>query len=527
MSGEINTLWSKEEKEQIDIMSKIKWFFQRFKKSSGKKTTKVFNITRKDAIISTLVAIAIAAWAVLYWMKIRNEYIEMNNKTDSLKVLSNYNVKLDENLISPYIEWKNAGSLNELISAYDNIVNEIEDYHIFEDQQRSYYEILLQNVYLPSLNVWKDPYTKNFDMTILWQKYLETDKYQDLFLIQYWSDFFKYVWNDADYNTIESISVWDKVVMPENPEYFYTPISISFTSPNKRSFLLLVNKLSITSNQSNISLINEFFFYLLNAIKNDKKEIIEQLMERYWKDFSSSSDRDLPLKLDELTEEQKSKYIDRVIGYNLYHWINNEWTDNKNALIDDNVIIKAIRQSALCNASDSDQKCFYSFRDKYRNLPYLAYNIGLEKQANRDLWLLNFLQNLPPIISITDFWFEKYSNSTFLNNEWEQYEWNIQFNAYWRNITEEELEEAAISLGNICLWKDSATKISPELALSRVNEVIWWLWWNREYSNVSSLWELQWLFTAIQMEYNNMTNYEKMVKLFEIWRMMNDANLCS
>ena len=24
----------------------------------------------------------------------------------------------------------------------------------------------------------------------------------------------------------------------------------------------------------------------------------------------------------------------------------------------------------------------------------------------------------------------------------------------------------------------------------------------------------------------NMTNYEKMVKLFEIWRMMNDANLC-
>jgi hypothetical protein len=30
--------------------------------------------------------------------------MEMNNKTDSLKVLSNYNVKLDENLISPYIE---------------------------------------------------------------------------------------------------------------------------------------------------------------------------------------------------------------------------------------------------------------------------------------------------------------------------------------------------------------------------------------------------------------------------------------
>ena len=34
----------------------------------------------------------------------------------------------------------------------------------FKQQQKDYYEVLLQNVYLPSLNVWKDPYTKNFNM---------------------------------------------------------------------------------------------------------------------------------------------------------------------------------------------------------------------------------------------------------------------------------------------------------------------------------------------------------------------------
>jgi hypothetical protein len=48
-------------------------------------------------------------------------------------------------------------------------------------------------------------------MTLLWQKYLENDKFQDLYLIQYWSDFVKYVWNDADYNTVDSISVWEKI----------------------------------------------------------------------------------------------------------------------------------------------------------------------------------------------------------------------------------------------------------------------------------------------------------------------------
>jgi hypothetical protein len=45
-----------------------------------------------------------------------------------------------------------------------NIENEIVEEEILKQQQKGYYEVLLQNIYLPSLNVWKDPYTKNFDM---------------------------------------------------------------------------------------------------------------------------------------------------------------------------------------------------------------------------------------------------------------------------------------------------------------------------------------------------------------------------
>ena len=78
----------------------------------------------------------------------------------------------------------------------------------------------------------------------------------------------------------------------------------------------------------------------------------------------------------------------------------------------------------------------------------------------------------------------------------------------------------------MCFGNNSDQKISPDLALSRVNDKIASLWWLNESVNVLSLWELQWLFTDIQSSYNGMSKYNKMVKLFELWRMMNDANLC-
>jgi len=71
--------------------------------------------------------------------------------------------------------------------------------------------------------------------------------------------------------------------------HFYLPITVTFSSPNKRSFLLLVNKLSMTSNINNISLVNEFFFYLLMNIKERKTDAINELMQKYRSEFSSSS----------------------------------------------------------------------------------------------------------------------------------------------------------------------------------------------------------------------------------------------
>jgi hypothetical protein len=54
-----------------------------------------------------------------------------------------------------------------MIQINNNVQEMLEDRLQFKQQQKSYYEVLLQNIYLPTLNVWKDPYTKNFDIRYL------------------------------------------------------------------------------------------------------------------------------------------------------------------------------------------------------------------------------------------------------------------------------------------------------------------------------------------------------------------------
>ena len=553
MANEVQTTasWA-QEAEKSGIFSKLTWFFKKDQQKSWKQNsrlTKAFHLTRKDSIVSVLVSILVVCWAVYYGLIVLNEYEKLNSRADELKNFSSYNITPNSDRLYSYIEGNNVSTINGMISINNNIEEELRKDEIFKQQQKWYYEVLLQNIYLPSLNIWKDPYTKNFNMAVVWQEYLERDKFQDLYLIQQWSDFVKYVWNDADYNKIDSLTLGDKIEVEGNPEYFYTPITISFSSPNKRSFLLLVNKLSMTSNQNNIALLNEFFYYLLEAIRAEKSELIDKLMQDYREEFSSSSSWDLPHNIWELTDEQKAVYEDRVIWYNLYHRVlwdltwdlawNLVWDlesdltwelawENTERLIDDDIIVKTIKSSAYCSEEELDQICFYNFREKYRNLPYLAYKIWLENQSNRTAWLLEFLQELPSAIAITSFSFEKYSDSSFLNNKEEEYEWKVTFNAYGRNITDVELAEASDMLWKLCFWSTSEQQIIPDLALNRVNETITSLWWNREYStNVFSLWELQWLFTEIKEWYESMSNYDKMVKLFEIRRMMNDANLCN
>lgn len=524
------TITQESTNQKQDIMSQIKWIFAKLKDKSKWKwdaahATKAFRLTAKDATIALALSIAVVIWACVYGWITMNKYEEMNSRSDELKELFTYNVSLS-NAVDPYTEWNSKSTINWVLDINKNIAETLINREEFKKEQKNYYEVLLQNIYLPSLNIWKNPYTDNFDESVMWQKYLDTNKFQDLYLIQHRSDFIRNMWNDAEYNTVNSISIWDTVEVWDS-NYFYLPITVTFTSPNKRSFLLLVNKLSMTSNVNNISLVNEFFFYLLMNIKEKKSEDIEKLMQKYWKEFSSSSAREWPSDISDLTDEQRSSYQDQVIWYELYNWINYDGTWKYDTpLIDDELIVETIKENTMCDSTISDSECFYNFRDKYRNLPYIAYKIWMEKQSNRTNWFREFLKDLPSIIAITDFGFDKRSSSSFLNNEEEKYEWTLTFNAYWRTISTDELNEAADKLWNLCFGTTADQQIFPDIALDIVNESISKMWWLDSNVNINSLQELKWIFEELSASYPWMSNYNKMIKIFESWRMLNDANLC-
>jgi hypothetical protein len=79
------------------------------------------------------------------------------------------------------------------------------------------------------------------------------------------------------------------MVEDKENDLFYIPMTIKFVANSKRSFLLLVENLSITSNQKNISLINEFIYNLRQKIKEEKSDIINELQSQYEKETNQDT----------------------------------------------------------------------------------------------------------------------------------------------------------------------------------------------------------------------------------------------
>jgi hypothetical protein len=103
-------------------------------------------------------------------------------------------------------------------------------------------------------------------------------------------------------------------------------ISFSFITPSKNALLFLADKISISSDKENISLLGEFVYYLRQQIKNDKQAAIQKLKVD-------------PNNSDIATNE------DKVIGKELYNWVS---TDAKSTLIDDKTINRTIKNIMEC-----------------------------------------------------------------------------------------------------------------------------------------------------------------------------------
>jgi len=213
---------------------------------------------------------------------------------------------------------------------------------------------------------------------------------------------------------------------------------------------------------------------------------------------------------------------DKVIAYNLYQWIFN---NQKNSLVDKNVINATIKNIMACN-DESDDICYYQFREKYRNIPTFAYTIGLPSTSDPAESLKDFVLNLPPVFSLKEFTFDKVQTQLFTDDQTAKYQGNVTIQVYGRGVSQSEIDAIATVLGNKCF--DGNQKMSADAALQQVTSTI------TNISNLNridktqsdSLRELKSNLEKIQTDYPTLSPYKQTVKLFEIYRMINEAGLC-
>lgn len=391
---------------------KISQLMNNYKKNIEEHKNIIYKIFFYGSIVFLIVMIC-------YWAITTSK---LNKQSPSLNSITNYSLKsLSSNdhikEVLPF--WK---SIDDLLNYDKQLVTTIEQHKQRREELSLPFDKFLSLYYVPSLNIWRDPFRQTIDTTLIGKKYLEHNPYGDIALMERWTDFFKDVGIADSFNTINNINIGTIEPLKDQPGYFSLNIKVDFESPDKRSFLLLVNKISMTAYLENISLINEFLFYVWDNIKKDKADIITQQQEA------------LKEQLPYVTAD-----TDQLIGYLLYEWVSGT---GSNILVSQDIITKAIRQTAGC--LDEDQKkCNYIFRQKTRNIPYLAYGIGKDN-TDQVAGFKTLFHYLPPILSIEEFNFEELSKTRLVTTQ--GYRGSITIKVYGKDILNDEINAIANEL---------------------------------------------------------------------------------
>jgi len=469
------------------------------------KIYRFFRDNKNNSKMMLFLAALTTGIAIFFALQLIADINNLKKQTPELYKLKTYDINvLQENeLTQPLI--RTSDSIQDLLEEHGRMWWEITKYTDYLSSLQIPYTYFLQYIYLPSLNVWKEKYTNQIDINLMGINFLEQNPFNDITLLQRRWDFFKNLGDNNESNDILDMKIGDFV--EDEKGFFSMPITVSFVANSKRAFLLLADKLSITSNKENVSLINEFFYYLRSEIKKGKETEIKTLLSEYTAVFGSGDTN--------INE-------DKIIWYHLYSRIFN---NQKNILIDNEILDKTIKSIISCN-NESDELCYYKFRERYRDIPSFGYLVGTDFGSNGAENLKQFILELPPIFSIKEFEFDKIKSPTFLDVSNNTYQGKVTIVVYGRSASPEEVEEIALALGNKCLWENKA--LTTEDGLNLVQSAIVKL---SEISTIDksygdNLRELKSLVEESNEEFPALSNYKKTIKLFELYRMLSDAGLC-
>ena len=412
------------------------WFSLAMGGGSGKDKLKIVSLgVKKEDYTKALIGLGCSAALALGLVGFAfYQNMNLNDRLGELNNLENYDLQSFKSDALVATDAPELRTLDQMVDYYDNTLGLRNKVKAELDFKRSVYSDFLRNLLLPSLNIWKNPYTQQVDLSLLGKKYLDNNPYQDVTLLEQWGGIIRDSGQNIGVNEVVNMQIGD-IVEEKDTGFFHIPISIDFKSDSKRAFLLLVDKLSQTSNVNNIGLFNDFTFHLFEVIREKKPTELANLAKEYKITTTSGLDQRI--------------LNNKVISQHLYQFIKDK-NQTSSPLLDAEVIDQVIRHSASCTASESQESCYFRFRDKYRSLPSLAYTIGQRNGANKVLLLKDFYRNIPPLIAIESFVFDKAEDTGMTLAEQGAYAGTVSFKIYGRGISNEDADQIGQLLTQQC-----------------------------------------------------------------------------
>jgi len=460
-------------------------------------------LKKQNTIVSGIFVVVVLA-SLFLGIRMVSSYIAMNLKSNDLINLINFDTSRLQQTDALRQESLGWNTFNDIVDSITKKTEEKKTYENFFSQLMSPYENFLQYLLLPRLNIWKHPFTQIIDTTLVGKKFLDTNPYTDISLILKRSDFFRDVWDKAQFNDIQNIII--KPLEEDVSWYFRIPIDLEFRSPTRRSFLLLVEKISSTANKENIMLMNEFTYNLWQIMLTDSADRIAQISGP-----GAMSGTDIS--------------ADKKLGYRWYATVFGSGSDETiltYELLSPDIIKKAIAKTAWCKQPGSET-CWYLFREKFRTLPFLAYTIT-DNGSDTVLALKEFYRALPSLIQISQFSFDK---SRGKNNSTEiGYDGTIGLFLYGKWISPEEVTETQQRLGTLCFREPKPMTL--ETARTFIQQGLGWLSTptTADATKSRQMREVLVILDEIAPAQETATNYAKIVTSFEIWRTLADAGIC-
>lgn len=493
------------------------WFSQAVGGGSLEGKFKIISLgIKRDSYIKALLSLgAVAAIALGLIGFAFYQNVSLNSRLSDLNNTENYNLqsfKSDSLVASDAPELR---TLDQMVDYYDASLGIKNKVKAELDFKRSVYSDFLRNLLLPSLNIWKNPYTEQVDLSLLGKKYLDNNPYQDVTLLQQWGGIIRDSGQNIWVNEVVNMQIGE-IVEEKETGFFHIPISIDFKSDSKRAFLLLVDKLSQTSNVNNIGLFNDFTFHLFEVIRDKKPTELATLAQQY--------------KISQISGDDQRIFNNKVISQHLYEFIKDK-DQTSSPLLDAQVIDQVIRHSASCSSNESQESCYFRFRDKYRSLPSLAYTIGQRNGTNKVLLLKDFYKNIPPLIAIESFVFDKAEDTGMTLAEQGAYAGRVSFKIYGRGISDSDAEQLGQLLTTQCYGSGAKAQLTLESALQKVNDQLSRLSTTEnssegKVSRIANLIELKEDFEEDIKEYPNLSPYAQIIKKFEVLRSLKNLSLC-